>query len=261
MKTMARLLALLWLSILVVTHAQTPAQGTGTLTGVVTDPDGGLLPGVAVTATSDTTTRSVVSNASGQYVITGVPPGRYRVEAALAGFRTTSRDAVEVVAGQTTQSDFVMRLGIWTRHGLQVAQTPSSLSAQSAFIGHVRIREAVREAEFHNSPSIEWEADVLSVAKGTQYVGGDRRLRFWQTMAGRIYVDGQIYVGESARHSSGEEFVAFFSAESGGVLVERHRYMTPVSGGIAQWAHPELEGVQRGLPVARFLDAIRRLLK
>jgi hypothetical protein len=123
------------------------------------------------------------------------------------------------------------------------------------------MREAVREAEFHNSPSIEWVADVLSVAKGTQYVGSDLRLRFWQTMAGRIYVDGQTYVGESPPHTPGQEFIAFLSAEPGTELTENSLYMTPVSGGIAQWAHPELDGVQRGLPVARFLDAIRRLLK
>ncbi len=259
---MARLTTLLWMCFLVVSYAQAPtAQGTGTLKGLVTDPAGGVLPGVTVTATSDTATRSAVSNASGRFVLTGVPPGKYRVEVTLAGFRTTSRDAVEVVAGQDTQSDFVMRLGIWTRHGLQGEITPSTLSAQAGFIGHVRIREAVREAEFHNSPSIEWVADVLSVAKGTQYVGSDRRLRFWQTMAGRIYVDGRTYVGESARHSPGEEFVAFFSSESGGVLVERHLYMTPVSGGVTHWPRAELEGVQRGLPVAQFLDAIRRLLK
>jgi hypothetical protein len=262
MTKMARLLALLWMCIVVVPHAQTPTeQRPGTIMGVVTDAAGDLVPGVTVTAMNATTMRSTVSNLTGEFVIAGVPPGRYLIEAALLGFRTTSRDAVEVVAGQTTQSDFVMRLEQPFDHRPHVQLSPSTLTAESAFVGHIRIRDALREAEFLNTQSVEWVAEVLSAVKGTQYVGSNRRLRFWQPMAGRTYLDGQAYDGAAPRHAPGEEFIAFFTAESGGALVEQHRYMTPVSGGVALWPQSELEGVQRRMPVAQFLDAIRRLLK
>jgi hypothetical protein len=260
-KTMTTLTTLLWVWLLIVPHGQTTtAQGTGTVSGVVTL-NNGVVPGVTITATSGTTTRSVVANSAGEFRIAALPPGRYRVEAVISGFRTTSRDAVDVVAGQDTQSDFVMRLEQPFDHRPHVQLSPSTLTAESAFIGHIRIRDAVREAQFLNSHSVEWMADVLSAIKGTQYVGSDRRLRFWQPMAGRTYLDGQAYDGAAPRHAPGEEFIAFFTAESGGALVEEHRYMMPVSGRVVHWPYPELEGVQREMPVAQFLDAIRRLLK
>ena len=63
--------------------------GTASLTGVVADELGGLLPGVTITAESagGDVTRETVSDGAGRYVIAGLPAGAYDVEAALAGFQ------------------------------------------------------------------------------------------------------------------------------------------------------------------------------
>src|SRR5438093_5935044 len=66
------------------------AQSTAQLSGTVKDPSGAVLPGVEVTATQTATgsKRSVVTNETGSYVLTNLPVGPYRLDAALPGFRT-----------------------------------------------------------------------------------------------------------------------------------------------------------------------------
>src|SRR5205809_4882390 len=66
------------------------AQTTAQLSGTVRDQSGAVLPGVEVSATQTSTgaRRTVVTNETGSYLITSLPVGPYRLEAALPGFRT-----------------------------------------------------------------------------------------------------------------------------------------------------------------------------
>lgn len=55
-----------------------PAQGLGTIAGLVRDASGAVLPGVTVEAASPALiekTRTAVTNESGQYAIVSLPPG------------------------------------------------------------------------------------------------------------------------------------------------------------------------------------------
>src|SRR5438552_16286559 len=63
---------------------------TAQLSGRITDQSAAVLPGVTVTATQTATgfTRSDVTDSNGSYVLSNLPPGPYRLEVALAGFRS-----------------------------------------------------------------------------------------------------------------------------------------------------------------------------
>ena len=89
-------------------HAQ------ATLTGVVKDASGAVLPGVTVEATSPALiekVRSVVSDDTGQYRIVDLRPGTYAVTFELPGFSTVKRDGVELSGDFVATVNADLRVG------------------------------------------------------------------------------------------------------------------------------------------------------
>jgi hypothetical protein len=98
--------AMLVLALSLVAPGLTLAQSQATtaeINGRLTDANGGVLPGVTVTATSPQTgyTREVVSNEEGLFSLPLLPPGNYDVTAELAGFATFRQTAVRATVGAT----------------------------------------------------------------------------------------------------------------------------------------------------------------
>src|SRR5688500_19168020 len=84
------------------------AQPTSSsLRGYVKDNQGGVLPGVTVTATSpDMITPSTgVTDDTGYYRLINLPPGEYTVTAELPGFSTYKRDGILLRAAVNFQVD------------------------------------------------------------------------------------------------------------------------------------------------------------
>src|SRR5213075_372104 len=84
--------ALLWLT----PHL---ASAQATITGVVKDPSGAVLPGVTVEASSPALiekVRTSVTDGSGQYRIIDLRPGTYSVRFTLVGFSAVQRDEVQL---------------------------------------------------------------------------------------------------------------------------------------------------------------------
>jgi hypothetical protein len=90
-------------------HAQ-----DASITGVVRDSSGGVLPGVTVEATSPALTertRTVTTDGSGQYRVVGLPPGSYAVVFTLSGFNVVKREGVVLTGSLTASVDTEMRVG------------------------------------------------------------------------------------------------------------------------------------------------------
>jgi hypothetical protein len=90
------------------------AQSTGSsLRGYVKDDQGGVLPGVAVTATSPDmiTPATGVTDETGYYRLINLPPGEYTVTAELAGFSTYQRTGILLRAAVNFQVDITMAIG------------------------------------------------------------------------------------------------------------------------------------------------------
>jgi hypothetical protein len=85
-----------------------------TITGVVTDASGAVLPGVTVEASSGALTervRAVVTDSTGQYRIVALPPGSYALTFALPGFSTIKRDGVQLSGAITATINAELRVG------------------------------------------------------------------------------------------------------------------------------------------------------
>ena len=81
------------------------ASSTGSISGEVKDAQGGVLPGVTVTATSPAQIGqlSAVTNEAGIYRFPAVPPGEYSLMYELAGFGPVKRDGVRITLGFNAQ--------------------------------------------------------------------------------------------------------------------------------------------------------------
>lgn len=93
----------------VVLFIQTPS-GAGVISGTVTDSAGHVIPGVDIAVTLDAIGPQkyrAVSNVRGEYRVEGIRSGRYRVEAALAGFETVRKENI-IVDADLTALNFTM---------------------------------------------------------------------------------------------------------------------------------------------------------
>lgn len=88
-------------------------QGTTEVRGQVTDPQGGVLPGVNVVVRNQDTGmfRETVTNADGTFFVAGIVPGMYQIEAELQGFKKYSRRDVRLEIGKTATADIRLEVG------------------------------------------------------------------------------------------------------------------------------------------------------
>ena len=91
-----------------------PTYAQASITGVVRDSSGAVLPGVTVEAASPSLiekVRTAVTDGSGTYRITELRPGAYTVTFTLPGFNTVKRDGINLTGAFTASVDAEMRVG------------------------------------------------------------------------------------------------------------------------------------------------------
>jgi hypothetical protein len=86
---------------------------TGKITGVVTDPSGGLIPNATVTVTGAglMISRSASTQSDGSYLFDLLPPATYKVSITANGFKTFVQNGVVITAGFTATVDGHMQVG------------------------------------------------------------------------------------------------------------------------------------------------------
>jgi hypothetical protein len=85
------------------------AQTTGRIVGQISDTQGAVLPGVAVTVSSQQGTQTQVTDAQGNYRFLSLPPGRYTLKADLSSFKPAEQ-TVDVGLDRTVTLDLKMQL-------------------------------------------------------------------------------------------------------------------------------------------------------
>src|SRR5436853_4625576 len=97
------------------------------ITGVVKDGSGAVLPGVTVEASSPALiekTRSVVTDGTGQYRVVDLAPGAYSVTFTLAGFNSLKRDGIELAGSFVATINAEMKVGAIAETITVTAETP-----------------------------------------------------------------------------------------------------------------------------------------
>ncbi|MGA2607331.1 MAG: TonB-dependent receptor [Terriglobia bacterium] len=112
------------------------AQGDlGALTGSVLDPSGAVVPGAAITITNVNTglNWSIKSSSAGYYRLP-VPPGTYRVEAQLEGFKKAVAENIRVPVAQVVTIDLTLEVGSTTQSVTVTGEAPM-LTPSTAEVG------------------------------------------------------------------------------------------------------------------------------
>lgn len=159
-------LAIAFLSLVLVTSSSAQTS-LATLRGKVTDQQGGVLPGVTVTArhTETNTTRSGATNETGQFYLPSLPAGTYELTVELSGFSTGKRTVILRV-GQEAAADFSLTVGAVTETVLvsgvsPLVETTSTLSG------------LIDRKEIDNLPTIDRNfAGLAQLAPGVSSSGG-----------------------------------------------------------------------------------------
>lgn len=127
------------LSLLLLGSLPASAQSsTGSLAGTVTDPAGAVVPNVSVTITHLETNRRIpaVTGADGNYIVTALPVGHYRVEAAPAGFKAAIRTGIVIAVNQTATIDLKLEVGS-TSERIEIVGDATQLELSTSDVGKV----------------------------------------------------------------------------------------------------------------------------
>ena len=161
---------LVFVSLLLLGSLPALAQQTGSVTGTVTDADGGALPGVTVTARSNVLPqpRVAVTDARGRYRFRVLPPGGYDLEYVLEGFNTATR-RVRVLLDQHAEVDVTLQLeGI--EETLEVVGAAPLIDTSSA-----ELKTAIDDTVIHSLPVGQQYQDLVKLIPGVQYTEDEFR--------------------------------------------------------------------------------------
>src|SRR5271165_1486623 len=88
-------------------------QTFGQITGIVTDPSGGVVGSAMVTVTNPQTnfTRAESTNTAGAYNFPNLQPGVYNIKVEMQGFQSEIRSNVELQVQQVARLDFQLQVG------------------------------------------------------------------------------------------------------------------------------------------------------
>src|SRR5262245_16282190 len=114
------------------------AQTTAQMSGTIKDQTGAVLPGAEVTVTQTDTglTRNAVTDETGSYVLTNLPVGPYKFEAALPGFRTYVQTGIVLQVNSNPAINAVLEVGQITDQ-VEVQADAALVETRSTGIGQV----------------------------------------------------------------------------------------------------------------------------
>ena len=119
---------------------------TGNIYGTVTDQQGAVLPGAAVTLSGDLGTRTVTSSAGGEFRFLNLDSGRYKLSISLQGFGTVTREVV-VTTGENVNLPFSLKVASMQETVEVTARDPARRREEARDVDHHDHRRAAEDAE------------------------------------------------------------------------------------------------------------------
>lgn len=158
---------------------------TGQVAGTIKDPSGAVVPAAKITLASETgVKRAGESDSTGYYAFPLLPPGVYKLEVTLSGFKPVTVDKVRVKITETTTADVTLEVGTAQETITVTAEAPL-LQATSPTAGRVVEETIIRQLplptrNFQQLLALQ-PGTIASIANNTELGRGDTS----------IFVNGQ----------------------------------------------------------------------
>ena len=143
---------------------------TGSISGVVQDETGAVVPGATVVVRNVDTgiSRTLTSDAAGRYQALNLNPGSYEVEGQSAGFQTEIRRGITLTIGRQAVVNLSMRVGAVTET-VEVTGEAPLIETRSSTLGNL-VNQTTIESMPLNGRS--WDQLALLQTGVTPYSGG-----------------------------------------------------------------------------------------
>ena len=137
----------LTLTLMVMCCAMVGFAQNASISGLVTDPQGGAIPGATVTVTNKSTnaSRTVTSSSDGSYQIPQVVPGTYRIRAESKGFASIVNDEVQLLVSTPLTFNLQFKQVGGVSETVTVTGGESTLNTSDATIGNTFDNRKVQE--------------------------------------------------------------------------------------------------------------------
>ena len=230
----------------------------GTITGVVLDSTKAAVPGVSVKVINTGTNAAVtvVSSDSGSYSAANLPPGTYRIEATLEGFRTSIVEGVTLAAGTTARIDVSLNLGAMSESVNVVAEN-ATVQTEDAKVATTVSNRLIDELPLVVGGAMRSPFDLLSTvpeARGTgstTSLGGGQGGSFGATLDGiSVNTNRQADTTETAFLTPSLEAITEFAVETNGFKPE----FGQAGGGTITFASKSGTNVLQGSAYGFFRD-------
>ena len=119
---------------------------TGSVTGLVTDPSGAVVPNAQIKMVDEAKgfSFSATSDASGRYVFRQVPPGAYKITVEAQGFRGETQSGIKLDISQNVTVNFALQVGA-TSQTVEISESAPLLSTQDAVTGQTVDRKFIND--------------------------------------------------------------------------------------------------------------------
>jgi Carboxypeptidase regulatory-like domain/TonB dependent receptor/TonB-dependent Receptor Plug Domain len=138
---------------------------TASLTGMIRDANGAVVPGARVVALNQATNLSMeaTSGEDGYYTLSNLRPGLYEIRVEQQGFKRETRSAVQLSVGQRARLDFTVTVG-QVSEAITVTGDSLMLQRDDASLGNVVDNQRITKLPLLQR---SWD-DLLTQVAGTQ---------------------------------------------------------------------------------------------
>ena len=146
----------------------------GTITGVVHDATGAVVPGAAITVTSQATQTSIhaITNDTGEYTLPELPVGIYTVQVEKNGFRSFSETGLALNAAQTVRADATLQVGN-TGEKVEVAANAIQVQSEDAKMSTTVQNKLVNDLPLEVNGTVRTPFDLAALTPDAKNLGGD----------------------------------------------------------------------------------------